>query len=318
VARGRPPTVLALIDLTRLLYFGPAVFSVFLFGAIVAMPQGPDWSVLLRMVFLGVVGFSGGFVLNDWADRKTDRVALRAGLHDPDYARQLRTERRFTGTRPVSAGIVSPNTALAFALALIGISAAVALTFPSPHRFYVLGAIAFNTAAEPIYCAMKRMQRGFPIATFFHATLLGMCPLAAYLAVRRPDLTAALLFMSLYSWEVAFNQIYDTVDAENDRLRGISTLSARLGSRPVAAWCLALSFVTSSFFVFLWWSCGSGVAMLAAICTAALFLTGIDAFFLLRPQLHVARAAIRIHQLYLMLIVAGTVADKVLHWISLS
>ena len=313
---ARLTAALAFVDLTRVLYFGPPVFSVFLLGAVVAMPQAPYWSALVRIVIGGLVGFSGGFVLNDWADRAADRVMLDARQHLPDYERQLRKERRFTGTRPVAAGIVSPNAALAFALVLIGISGGIALTFPSPHRWYLLGALAYSTVAEPTYCVLKRRQGRVPVATFFHATLLGVCPAAGYLAVCRPDRTALGLFLSLYFWEVGFNQLYDTVDAENDRHRGVTTLSAALGLRFVSRWCLVLSAITVASFAWVWSTSGSGPVMLGAVGVAGALLLGTDALFAIRPQLRIASAAIDIHQLFVMLVVAGTVGDAALRWFS--
>ncbi len=262
------------------------------------------------------MGFSGGCVLNDWADRATDRTVLAARAQHEDYARQLRRERRFTGTRPIAAGIVSPGAALAFALALVGISAAVILTFSAPHRWYVLGALGVGLIGEPLYCAIKRKQRRFPAATFFHGIVLAMCPVAGYLAVRRPDLTALFVFTSLYFWEVGFNQLYDTVDAENDRRRGITTLSSAVGLRFVAVWTLVLSVLTTASFISLWWSSRSGPAMLVGICAAGLLLIGTDALLLLRRRLGVASAAIGIHLIYLPFVVAATALDTALKWLS--
>jgi len=316
VGSRKPPVILALIDLTRILYFGPAVLSVFLIGAVLAMPDGRMWSTLLRVLFLGVVGFSGGFVLNDWADCASDRVMLDARMHHPEYVEQLRKERRFTGTRPMAAGIISPSAGLAFALVLIAISGAVALTLPSPHRWYVLAGLAFGTAAEPLYCVLKRKQTRFPFATFLSAALVGICPAVGYLAVREPDLTALALFVSLYFWELGFNQLYDTVDTENDRLRGITTLSRAIGLRFVAGWCLLLSVLSTASFVFVWRSTASGSAMLAGICAAALILIGTDAVLLARPRLRTASAAIGIHQVFVIIIVAATVIDAILRWTS--
>jgi len=316
VPQEKHRAALALIDLTRILYFGPAVFSVFLLGGVVAMRQAPDWGALARIVIAGVVGFSGGFVLNDWADRAADRVMLAARQHLPDYERQLRRERRGTGTRPIAAGFVSPHAALAFALVLIGISGAIVCTFPSPHRWYLLGALAFNAAAEPTYCFLKRRQGKLPIATFFHAVLLGICPAAAYLAVRHPDRTALGLFLSLYFWEVGFNQLYDTVDAENDRRRGITTLSATVGLSFVAPWCLVFSTLTIASFAWVWWTSGLGAVMLGGLGVAGALVLATDGLLLVRPRLRVASAAINIHQVFLMLVVAGTVADAALRWLS--
>lgn len=314
MADKKPSAALAFVDLTRVFYFGPAVFSIFLLGAVLAMPDGPHWSALIRVVFLGLVGFSGGFVLNDWADREADRAMLTAGARDPEYLRQLRRERPFTGTRPIAAGIVSPNAGLAFALALIGISAIVALTFPAPHRWYLLAIIAISTVLEPAYCTVKHRQRRFPFATFMSAYLVGICPPAGYLAIRRPDLTALLLLASVYLWEFGFNQLYDTVDADNDRVRGITTLTTLLGLRFVAGWCFVLSVLATASFVAVWRVTHSGIAMLAGICAAAVLMIGADGYFFFRPRVRVGRAGITIHQVYLMLMVAATVLDTILRW----
>jgi 4-hydroxybenzoate polyprenyltransferase len=119
VSSGKPPTILALIDLTRILYFGPAVASAFLLGVLLAMPDWPLWMPFGQIMFVGIVGFSAGFVLNDWMDREADKVTLAARGQYPEYATQLRRERPLTGTRPIAAGIIGPTSALLFALALL-------------------------------------------------------------------------------------------------------------------------------------------------------------------------------------------------------
>jgi len=306
----------AFVDLTRIAYFGPGVAAAFLLGAVLAMPDAPDWSALGRIVLGGLIGFSGGFVLNDWADRTRDRLALEARIHHPDYERQLRRERPFTRTRPLAIGLVSPNAGLAFALALIAVSAGIALTFPSPHRWYILSALAFCAAAEPLYCRLKPSQGDVPVATFFHAALLGVCPAVGYLALARPDWTALGLFLWLYLWEVGFNQLYDTVDAENDRLRGVATLSTTRGLPFVARWCLAASALTSGCFLWVWWTSGFGRLAEAGLCLAGAVLLGTDLVLVLRPRLRVASAAITLHQVYVMIIVAATLADAELRWFS--
>jgi 4-hydroxybenzoate polyprenyltransferase len=310
----KPSVAFAFVDLTRMLYFGPAVASVFLLGALLAMPDVPMWSALVRMLAVGVLGFSGGFVLNDWADWKADRTMLAARAHDADYLAQLRRERVFTHTRPVAAGIVSLNAALAFALALIGASAAVAFTFPFPQRFYVLGALAFDTVAEPTYCFIKRRQGTFPFATFFHAILEGLCPAAAYLAIRRPDLTALGLFACIYFWEVGFNQVYDALDVENDRLRGLTTLSTTVGVRFVAGWGLTFSLLTTAAFVWTWRLSHSGPVMLAGVLAGGMLMAGADVLLLLRPRPAVAKRTVGIHLAQLILVVGATAVDVVLRW----
>jgi len=307
-------TVSALIDLTRVAYFGPAVAALFLLGGVLAMPNVPDWSALSRIVVGGVLGFLGGFVLNDWADRSADRVMLSTRAHDGIYQRQLRRERPFTRTRPIAEGIISANAALACALGLIALSALIAVTFPSPHRWYLLAALSFNSVAEPLYCYIKSVQSKVPIATFFHGILLGICPAAGYLALRPPDLTTLALFLSTYLWEVGFNQLYDMVDIKNDRQRGLTTLSTLFGLPFVARWCFALSMATAASFLFVWRASHFGLVMLVSVCIGGALLLVTDAILLLRPRLRVASSAITIHQVYFMLLVGGAFANAALVW----
>ncbi len=304
----------ALVDLTRILYFGPAVGCLFVLGAVLAMPHAPQWGALGRVLFLGLVGFSGGFVLNDVADWRADRAMLAARAHDAEYLAQLRRERAFTHTRPIAAGIVSPGAGLAYALALISISAAVCFTFPAPHRWYLLAILAYCSVAEPAYCAIKKRQRVFPVATFFHAPLEALCPVAAYLAVRAPALTCVGLFASIYCWEVGFNQLYDTIDVENDRVRGVTTLSSVLGVRFVAGWAFTFSLLSTAGFAFTWWASHSGPVMLAGVLAAGALMAGADAVLFLRPRKEVARTAIRLHLLQIILAVSATAADAALRW----
>jgi 4-hydroxybenzoate polyprenyltransferase len=315
MSQGMGRTAGALVDLTRMLYFGPAVACMFVLGAMLAMPQTPAWWALGRLMFAGLVGFAGGFVLNDWADWRADRAMLAARAHDAEYLEQLRKERLFTGTRPIAAGILSPGEGLAFALVLIGISGAVCLTFPSPNRWYLLGILAYCTVAEPTYCFIKKKQKVFPFATFFHAPLEGLCPVAAYLAVRPPSMVVLGLFASIYFWEVGFNQLYDTIDVENDRLRGITTLSSVLGVRFVAGWAFTFSVLSTAGFVFAWWMSHSGPVMIVGVLGAGALMAGADVFLFLRPRKGVARATIGIHLLQIVLAVGATTADAVLRWV---
>ena len=319
VQTGRAPgrTLGALVDLTRMLYFGPPVLSLFVLGSVLAMPEGPVWSAIVRVLFAGGVGFAGGFVLNDWADWRADKAMLAARAHDAEYMAQLRRERPFTGTRPIAAGIISPRAGLAFALALIAASAAVCLTFPSPHRWYLVGALAYCTVAEPVYCFIKRKQKGlFPFATFFHAPLEALCPAMAYLAVRRPDLTPLGLFASMYFWEVGFNQLYDTIDVENDRLRGITTLSSVLGVRFVAAWGFTFSLLCTAAYTPSHGGCPTPARSCSPVCSAqAPSCCGADAFLFARPTHRAARATINIHLAQVMLVVGAATLGAALHWV---
>ena len=310
----KPPLVFALVDLTRILYYGPAVAGAFLLGAVLAMPDRPLWLALAQILFVGITGFSAGFVVNDWMDWRADKVTLAARGQYPEYAAQLRRERPLTGTRPIAAGIIRPASALAFALALIAAAAAVALTLPVPHRWYVLAGLLFGNGAEALYCVIKRGQRRFPFATFLSAALVALPASVGYLAAHRPDLTALLLFASFYAWEVGFNQLHDAVDAENDRRRGIFTLSGTFGLRFVAAWCLTLSAVVTACFLAVWRTSGSGIAMLAGICAAAVLLLGTDVLFLVRPKLRMAGAAIEIHLAFVLVVVVATVMDSAARW----
>jgi len=316
VGAGKPPLALALVDLSRVLYFGPAVLSAFLLGAVLGMPEGPKWGALLKILLGGLAGFSAGFVLNDCMDAEADRRMLAARAHLPEYEKQLRTERRFTGTRPIAAGIVSPSGALAFAAALTAVSAAIAATFPAPHRWYVLGGLGIGVVGEPAYCLIKRRQRRLPLATFLSAPLVALPAPVGYLAVRRPDATAALLFASFFFWELGFNQLYDTVDAENDRLRGITTLSVSLGLRFVAVWALAMSSLCCVAFVLLWRAAAGGTAMLAGLLVAGALLIGTDGLLVARPRLPTARRAISLHQVFIVIVVAATVLDAAVRWLS--
>jgi len=313
----KPPLAGALVDLTRMLCFGPAVLSLFLLGVMLSMPNAPVWSALVRVLLLGAVGFAGGFVLNDWADWRADKAMLAARAHDAEYLAQLRKERTFTGTRPIAAGIISPAGGLAFALGLIGVAAAICLTFPSPNRWYLLAILGYCTVAEPTYCLIKRKQKVFPIATFFHAPLEALCPVAGYLATRRPDLTPLGMFAAIYCWEVGFNQLYDTIDVENDRLRGITTLSSVLGVRFVAGWAFTFSVLCTAALVFTWRVAHAGPIMLIGVLGAGALMAGADAYLFSRPTRSVARRTIGIHLTQLILVVLAVSAGVALHWLGI-
>jgi 4-hydroxybenzoate polyprenyltransferase len=70
-------TLKAYLDLTRLHFFfvWPILFCSGLFLAF-QFHDGYSWSLIIRAVFIGFLGFEAGLVLNDIVDRDIDRKEI--------------------------------------------------------------------------------------------------------------------------------------------------------------------------------------------------------------------------------------------------
>ncbi|MBN2542689.1 UbiA family prenyltransferase [bacterium] len=231
-----------LIDLTRMLFFGPFVAAGTAVGALLgAMSVGVfHWCIFVKSIVACLLGFGAGFVLNDLVDRKRDEVIYTLENQDPEYINILRRERIFTKTRPLAAGIVSPAAGLIWALLLIAGSAAIIWTFPTPQRWWLLVLLFFGCIGEVVYCKLKAIQNIIPFATIQAAFTLASISLAGYIANARFDMGAVLIYLWLFFWESGHNQLYDVADKLNDLRRGINVLSTKYGIRAVAVWTLII------------------------------------------------------------------------------
>lgn len=228
-------TLRAYIDLTRL-QFSFAWPLLFCSGYLLATITygGFAWLDLVRVALIGFFGFEAGLVLNDYIDREYDRKDIETD--------KLTKYWRVFGTRPLSAGLVSPRSAVALFLVLAAITACLILTLPTPHSIYVLILMVYCFAIEIFYQEEKREQK-FPFAQLIGRTDFALFPVAGYLCIGSPDLNALLYFSFFYPFALAHLGANDLIDVVNDRARGMNTIPTLFSMNGTAYWIAGFSAV---------------------------------------------------------------------------
>jgi 4-hydroxybenzoate polyprenyltransferase len=259
-ARGIPGAVKAYLDLTRA-HFALVWPVLFLAGLALASTfyPGVTWPLAGKAALIGLFGFEAGMVLNDIVDRRPD-------ARDVD-TRMTRYWRPF-GTRPLAAGAIPPSRAIALFIALVSAAAALILTLPYPHSAYVMAIMAGSYVLEVFY-QLKKRDQGFPVAQLLGRIDLALFPVAGYLALGSPDITALLLFLVMYPWAEAHLGVNDLADLVNDRARGMKTVPVLFGTGGCVAWIVIFSLVHA------------GSAILFLLPLGALVRAGFAAGFLL-------------------------------------
>lgn len=254
--------VRAYSDLLRLQFFfaWPLLFSS---GYLLAAATYGGFSLtgLLTAALIGFFGFEAGFVLNDYVDRDYD-------CKDVENDRLTRYWRLF-GTRPIPAGLIRPGTALLVFCVLAAVTAALAATLPLPHSLYVLALMAVCYALEVFYQRKKRKQ-GWPAAQLAGRIDFALFPVAGYLCLGNPDITAGLYFAFFYPFALAHLGINDLIDVVNDRARGMFSVPVLLGEERTIAWIsgfTALHVLTAVLFAtrlgwIAWTGFGAGLLLL--------------------------------------------------------
>ncbi len=211
------PTIRAYIDLTRLQFFfaWPLLFCS---GYLLATTVYGDftWFDLARVSLIGFFGFEAGLVLNDYIDREYDKKDIESD--------KLTKYWRLFRTRPIPAGLISPNHALGLFIGFAAIAAGLILTLPYPHSLIVLLIMVYSYTIEMFYQIEKRQTQQFPFAQLIGRTDFALFPVAGYLCLGNPDLNAFLYFVFFYPFALAHLGANDLIDVANDRVRGMSTI----------------------------------------------------------------------------------------------
>lgn len=193
-----------------------------------------SWSYLIRVLLIGLLGFEGGLVLNDYIDREYDR-------RDTEFGKLTKYWRVF-GTRPIPAGLISPKNALLLFLILAFSALILIATLPYPHSLYVALIMLYCYAVEAFYQVKKRHQ-SFPIAQLVGRTDFALFPVAGYLCAGLPDLTALLYFLFFYPFAMAHLGVNDLADVTNDRARGLQTIPLLYGSPGTVRWIVVFFLI---------------------------------------------------------------------------
>ena len=234
----------AYVDLLRLHFFfaWPVLFcSGFLLAATV---YGTYTTLdLVRAALIGFFGFEAGFVLNDYVDCEYDRRDIEAD--------RLTRYWRIFGTRPLPAGLIPPRDALVLFGILSASAALLIISLPFPNSIFVLAIMAASYGLEVFYQLRKRDQ-ALPLAQLAGRVDFALFPVAGYLCIGSPDLTALLYFLFFYPFAEAHLAVNDMIDVKNDRARGMETVTTLYGMRGSVAWIsgfLAIHLVMALLFM---------------------------------------------------------------------
>jgi 4-hydroxybenzoate polyprenyltransferase len=211
------PTIRAYIDLTRLQFFfaWPILFcSGYLLATTVY--GNFSWFDFARVALIGFFGFEAGLVLNDYIDRDYDKKDVESD--------KLTKYWRIFKTRPIPAGLISPNQALGLFIGLAAITTCLIVTLPYPHSLLVLLIMIYSYTIEMFYQIEKRQTQKFPFAQLIGRTDFALFPVAGYLCLGNPDINAFLYFVFFYPFALAHLGVNDLIDVKNDRARGMSTI----------------------------------------------------------------------------------------------
>jgi len=229
-------TLRAYIDLTRLQFFfaWPLLFCS---GYLLATTVYGNfaWFDLVHVALIGFFGFEAGLVLNDYIDRDYDKKDIESD--------KLTKYWRIFGTRPIPAGIISPNNALALFIGLAAITSGLIATLPYPHSLLVILIMAYSYSIEIFYQMEKRQPQKFPFAQIIGRTDFALFPVAGYLCLGHPDLNAFLYFVFFYPFAMAHLGANDLIDVANDRERGMSTIPMVYDIPRTAYWIAGFTII---------------------------------------------------------------------------
>lgn len=236
-------TLKAYIDLTRA-HFLPAWPLIFCSGLFLAFANygGFSWSLTLKAALIGLFGFEAGFVLNDYIDRYRDRLDVENTL--TGYWRPFKE-------RPIPSGKISSKGAFSLFILLAGITSILIFTLPFPNSLYVFSIMLYSYGIEVFYQIKKRNQK-YPIAQLLGRTDFTLFPAAGYLCYGQPDVTVLLYTIFFYPWTMAHLGLNDFIDVENDKARGMQSITILYGLKKTMYWITgftALHILAGIFFL---------------------------------------------------------------------
>ena len=234
----------AYLDLMRLHFFfvWPILFGSGMFLAF-QFHDGFSWSLIIRGVFIGFLGFEAGLVLNDIVDRDIDKKEIETD--------KLTKYWRVFGQRPIPKGLVSYNKAMVLFFILVAFTTILIFTLPFPNSIYLVSIMIFCYSLEIFYQIKKRNQ-SIPIAQLIGRIDFTLFPVAGYLCVALFDINALLFALFFYPLALAHLGVNDIADFVNDRVKEMKTIPVLYGINGAGYWVLLFSllhFVTATFFL---------------------------------------------------------------------
>jgi 4-hydroxybenzoate polyprenyltransferase len=195
---------------------------------------GFSWSLIIRAALIGLLGLEAGMVQNDYVDREIDK-------RDVEFDKLTRYWRPFR-KRPIPSGSVSPQEALGLFFLLVTFCLALVATLPYSNSLYLFILMPVSYSLQYFYQVKKRSQK-LPLAQLLGRIDVALFPVAGYLCHGRPDKTVLCYFLFFYPWVMAHLGVNDLVDIENDRARGMKTVTVLYGMKGTARWILFFTVV---------------------------------------------------------------------------
>lgn len=193
-----------------------------------------SWIILAKAILIGLFGFEGGMVLNDYIDRDVDKKEV-------EYDKLTKYWRLFKN-RPIPSGEISSKNVLRLFFLFFLLTVTLILTLPFPNFLYVLIIYLYCYLMEYFYQTKKRNQR-YPIAQILGRTDFAIFPVAGYLCVGYPDKTALLYFLFFYPLALSHLGLNDLIDIKNDIVRKMNTITVLYGIKGTVKWIVFFNFV---------------------------------------------------------------------------
>ena len=232
-----------------LLLLWPTLFAIWL-----ASGGDPPARILLVFVAGTFLMRSAGCALNDYADRRVDRLVKR------------------TRSRPLATGAIRPVEALVVAGLLTAGAALLVSSLPPP----VIGMAVLGAVVAGFYPFAKRLMSA-PQLVLGVAFSWGV-PMAYAALSNFTNPFLWILWPLTFLWVVVYDTVYAMVDRDDDEKAGVPSTAILLGRRDV-------SFVVASHAVYLagmfglgWWA-GLGPAYFAG-WTGAVLCAGRQAWLI--------------------------------------
>jgi 4-hydroxybenzoate polyprenyltransferase len=217
-------------------------------GMLCAADGWPGWRVFLALTVAMVAVRSFAMAVNRLADLPID-------------AKNPRTQ-----TRPLVTGeLGTGETRIFIAASAVIFVAACWLLNP---LCLALSPVALVWSA--LYSFTKRFT---PLCHFFLGSVLGLAPLAGWLAVSPAvEMAPVLLSLGVTFWVGGFDILYACQDVDFDRREGLHSLPALLGVGPALSLSTFSHVVTGLFFLLAGWASGAGLVYLGVCLTVAVIL----------------------------------------------
>jgi len=237
-------TLESYIDLTRahFMFAWPLIFCSGLFLGFQNY-GGFSWPLVIKAILIGIFGFEGGMILNDYVDRDIDK-------NDVEYDKLTYYWRPYK-SRPLPFGDISSKNAFRLFLLFFIITISLILTLPFPNSLYVLLIYLYCYLMEYFYQIKKRNQK-YPIAQVLGRTDFAIFPVAGYLCIGAPDKTALLFFLFFYPLALSHLGLNDLIDVKNDIVRKMNTITVLYGIKGTVKWIIAFNlihFITAVLFL---------------------------------------------------------------------